>query len=196
MDNPDILLALHPVIDAFTKLSIQYYIRGSIASSIYGMARATLDIDIIADIKSKHIKYLNESLKDKYYIDSDMISQAIRLNSSFNIIHLETMIKIDIFIAKDDTYSHIAIERRTKDTIEECENVTEFYFASPEDIILNKLEWYLTGGKVSERQWLDVVGVIKIQTDLLDRDYLKKWSQILGINALLKQAFTETGFDL
>jgi len=97
MKIPDILLAVQPVIQAFEKLFIPYYIGGSIASSVYGMARATLDVDIIADLKINHIAYLNQILEHQYYIDEDMIADAIRTSSSFNLIHLETMIKIDVF---------------------------------------------------------------------------------------------------
>ncbi len=88
MKIPDILLAVQPVIQAFEKLSIPYYIGGSIASSVYGMARATLDVDIVADLKINHIAPLKQFLEHQYYIDEDMIAEASRTNSSFNLIHL------------------------------------------------------------------------------------------------------------
>ena len=188
MKIPDILLAVQPVIQAFEKLSIPYYIGGSIASSVYGMARATLDVDIIADLKINHIAHLNQILERQYYIDEDMITDAIRTNSSFNLIHLETMIKIDVFIHKDEPYPLEALQRIRKDTFEETANV-EFYFSSPEDIIIHKLQWYKMGGLVSERQWLDVIGVIKVQKDSLDKKYLERWSGKLGLSSLLKEAF-------
>jgi len=192
MKIPDILLAVQPVIQAFEKMSIPYYIGGSIASSVYGMARATMDVDVIADLKVTHIPRLKQILKNEYYIDEDMIADAIRTNSSFNLIHLETMIKIDVFIHKEDPYAEMALQRKRKDTLEELANV-EFYFSSPEDIIIAKLQWYKIGGFVSERQWLDVIGVIKVQGDLLDKKYLKRWSQKLGLSSLLKDAFEAAG---
>lgn len=190
MKIPDILLAVQPVIQAFEKLFIPYYIGGSIASSVYGMARATLDVDIIADLKINHIAYLNQILEHQYYIDEDMIADAIRTSSSFNLIHLETMIKIDVFIHKEDSYAEMALRRKRQDTFEELANV-EFYFSSPEDIIIAKLQWYKIGGFVSERQWLDTIGVIKVQGDLLDKKYLKSWSQKLGLSSLMQKAFDE-----
>ena len=188
MKIPDILIAVQPVIQAFEKLSIAYYIGGSIASSLYGMARATLDVDIVADLKVDHIAPLKQFLEHQYYIDEDMIAEAIRTNSSFNLIHLETMIKIDVFMHKDQPYPLEALQRIRKDTLEETANI-EFYFSSPEDIIISKLQWYKLGGLVSERQWLDVSGVIKVQGDSLDKKYLKGWSRKLGLSSLLKEAF-------
>ena len=195
MKTPDILLAVQPVIQAFEKMSIPYYIGGSIASSVYGMARATMDVDVIADLKVTHIPRLKQILENEYYIDEDMIADAIRTNSSFNLIHLETMIKIDVFIHKEDPYAEMALQRKRKDTLEELANV-EFYFSSPEDIIIAKLQWYKIGGFVSERQWLDVIGVIKVQKDLLDKKYLEGWSKKLGLSSLLKDAFIKADIKL
>ena len=195
MKTPDILIAVQPVIQAFEKLSIPYYIGGSIASSLYGMARATLDVDIVADLKVDHIAPLKQFLEHQYYIDEDMIAEAIRTNSSFNLIHLGTMIKIDVFIHKDEPYPLEALQRIRRDTLEDTAKV-EFYFSSPEDIIIHKLQWYKMGGLVSERQWLDVIGVIKVQGDLLDKKYLAGWSRKLGLSSLLKEAFVEAGVKL
>jgi len=99
MKNPDLLAAVRPVVDAFEKLGILYYIGGSIASSAYGMARATLDVDMVSDLKKQHIRPLVEMLKASYYIDGDMIADAVSRRASFNLIHLETMLKIDVFIS-------------------------------------------------------------------------------------------------
>jgi len=196
MKTPDILVALKPVINIFEKLSIPYYIGGSIASSIYGMARATMDVDIVADIDIHHIPALKQHLENDYYIDEDMIKEAILNKSSFNLIHLETVLKIDVFIYKDDPYQRNAIQRKLKDTLEEDNGDTTFYFSSPEDIIINKLIWYQMGGEVSDRQWLDVTGVIKVQGESLDKSYLKDWSQKLQILELLNKAFNESGIKL
>ena len=195
MKIPDIFLALQPVLKAFENLSIPYYIGGSVASSIYGMARATMDVDIVADLKIRHINRLKQILENEYYIDNEMIADAIRTNSSFNLIHLETMIKIDVFIHKEDPYAELALKRKRKDTLEELDKV-EFYFSSPEDIIIAKVQRYKIGGFVSERQWLDVIGVIKVQGDLLDKKYLKRWSQKLGLASLMQKAFDEAGVKL
>jgi hypothetical protein len=196
MRKPDILLAITPVIRAFDELSIPYYIGGSIASSIYGIARATMDVDVVADMVITHVAGFVEHLRDEYYIDEQAIERAISDVSSFNLIHLETMMKVDVFIQKKDSYRQAAMARRIRDQlVEGCQDAA-FYLASPEDVVLSKLEWYEMGGRVSERQWLDVLGVIKVQGDALDAEYLTGWSRGLGVLDSLKQAFSESGMKL
>ena len=191
MKKPDILAALDPVVKAFEKIGVSYYLGGSVASSAYGIARATLDVDLVADLSAQHVNPLTEMLKADYYIDKEMILDAIKRRSSFNIIHLETMLKVDIFIIKDRPYDGVAFQRKRKDTLDEEQGAAEFYFASPEDIILNKLEWFQMGGKVSERQWHDVLGIMKVQSELMDKEYLRHWAKKLGISDLLEQAFRD-----
>ncbi|NOY37523.1 MAG: hypothetical protein GXO83_08100 [Chlorobi bacterium] len=195
MKTPDILQAIQPVISALDELSVPYYIGGSIASSVYGIARATMDVDIIADIKVENISSLKQILENEYYIDERMIKDAVNRASSFNLIHLETMIKIDVFIHKHQSYQEESLRRKQKDTIEDSDDASEFYFSSPEDIILNKLQWYEMGNRISERQWLDVVGVIKVQQKNLDNEYLQKWGKDLGLLDLLTKAFQEAGLE-
>jgi len=189
LKKPDILAALEPAIKAFEKLGISYYIGGSVASSAYGIARATLDVDLASDLKTQHVQSLVEILEPDYYIDKEMILDAIKRLSSFNLIHLETMLKLDIFITKDRPFDRSAFQRKRKDTLEEEKGAAEFYLASPEDLILNKLEWFRMGRGVSERQWHDVLGIVKVQGDLMDKEYLRNWAAELKISDLLEQAF-------
>jgi hypothetical protein len=191
MKKPDLISAIEPVIKAFEHLGILYYIGGSIASSAYGIARATLDVDMVSDLKLNHVHSIVEILQPDYYIDEEMISNAIKKGSSFNIIHLGTMIKVDIFLKKNRPYSKEEFNRKRKETLDEEKGSAEFYLASCEDVILNKLEWFHLGGDVSERQWSDVLGVIKVQGDLLDKGYLLNWATKLGISELLEKAFKE-----
>ena len=193
MKKPDILAAVEPIAKTFDRLGVLYYIGGSVASSAYGIARATLDVDIVSDLKLQNVKSLVEMLEMDYSIDEEMILDAIQRRSSFNLIHLETMLKVDIFIAEDSPYSREAFRRKRKETLDEEKETAEFYLASCEDIILSKLEWFRKGGGVSERQWNDVLGVIKIQGDLLEMEYLVRWAAELGISELLEKAFSDAG---
>ena len=193
MKKPDILVALDPIIKAFTALGIPYCIGGSVASSAYGIARATLDVDLVADLKIHHVDSLSVMLESDYYIDRDMILDAMKRRSSFNLIHLGTMLKVDVFIIKDRPYDQSAFQRKRKDTLDEEQITDEFYLASPEDVILNKLEWFRMGGESSERQWNDVVGIMQVQGDLLDRNYLYHWASELKISDLLEKAFHDAG---
>ncbi|MBN2029909.1 hypothetical protein JW824_06645 [bacterium] len=191
MESANILLVLKRFIKVLDELSISYYIGGSIASSVFGLPRATMDIDIIADVQTTHIPHLKERLERDFYIDKNMIKEAIHRSSSFNLIHLETAMKIDVFIPQKDRYNESVNKRKLKDTLIEGDKTSEFYFSSPEDIILNKLKWYEMGKRVSERQWLDIIGVIKVQEDSLNKDYLKSWAEKLGVSELLVDAFNE-----
>lgn len=193
MSNPDIIIALKPVIEAFEKLGVKYYVSGSVASSVYGIARATLDVDIVADLSIKHVKFFVKILQPFYYIDEKMILDAISHQTSFNLIHLDTMLKIDIFIAKDIPYHQQSMQRKRKDTLDENKDTPEIYVSSPEDIILNKLEWFRKGGEVSETQWKDILGILKVQKSKLDMEYLQQWAVKLNLNDLLKKILLESG---
>jgi hypothetical protein len=192
MKQADIVVALDAVIACFEKLGIEYYIGGSVASSAYGIARATMDVDLVANIAIHQVNRLVNALETDYYIDAEMIEDAIHRSDSFNLIHLETMIKIDVFIAKDQPYDSEAFARRQDDTLDE-EISRKFYLSSPEDVVLAKLQWYQKGGSVSEQQWRDVLGVLKVQGDKLDLEYLKYWASRLNITELLSRSFDDAG---
>jgi len=195
MQKNEITIALEPVINAFNDLGLSYYIGGSIASSAYGIARSTLDVDLILELDTSLIQPLVNKLKGEYYIDPEMINDAIKKKTSFNIIHLKSMLKIDVFILKDELYSKKAFDRKVKDKLDDDAESIYIYLCSPEDIILHKLEWFKSGGEVSERQWLDL-GVIKIQFEKLDKDYLKMWAKQIGVFSLLEKSFSECNIDL
>jgi hypothetical protein len=195
MNNPDILIATEPVAEAFEKLGVLYYIGGSVASSAYGIARSTMDVDMVSDLKPEHVRPFVKMLESYYYIDESMILDAIRRCSSFNLIHLETMLKIDVFITKNAPYDIETFKRRRKDTLDEEQKTAEFYLVSPEDIILNKLAWYRLGGGVADHQWNDVLGVLKVQRDSLDKKYLQHWATELKLKSLLEKAFEDAGID-
>lgn len=178
------------IVREFEDLKIQYYVGGSLASSLHGIPRATQDVDIIADIDFQHVPKLVNALETEFYIDGDMIKEAIQRRKSFNLIHYETMFKVDIFIPKFDTITQEEMERRQQYQVSDSpQNL--LYLASAEDIILNKLQWFQMGGGVSERQWNDVLGVIQVQHKKLDRSYLERAAQQRGVTALLQKVFIE-----
>jgi len=193
MQNKELIAAVEPVVKVFNQLGILYYIGGSIASSVYGMPRATQDVDLVTNLKPQHVSLLAKQLEFAYYVDIDMILDAISEGSCFNLIHLETMIKIDIFISKDEPYNRSAFKRKREDTLDEEENSLQFYLASSEDVILSKLDWFRIGGYVSEQQWRDIQGVLKIQQESLDIKYLSTWAKELNLTDLLEKAFHEAG---
>jgi len=174
----------------FLRFNIDYMIAGSLASSLHGIPRATHDVDIVADIKLHHVEELTGALKNDFYVDKDLIKQAIKQSSSFNVIHLETMFKIDIFIPGDDPNSKTEMERRQSYQISETSNI-ELFIASAEDIIIRKLQWFELSNRISDRQWEDVIGVLSVKKDQLDYDYLEDAATQRKVKELLKLALQE-----
>lgn len=194
MRTPDIIEVAFKVIEVFEKLNIGYYIGGSLASSAFGVARSTLDVDMVAEVKIAHASTLEKILKKEFYVELDMIQEAIKKQSSFNLIHLETAFKIDIFILKEQSFHRQVFSRRTKKSV--SEDISRLlYFPTPEDIVLIKLDWYKLGGQSSEQQWRDVVGVLKVQGEKLNVDYLKHWADELSVLHLLCKALEDAGVE-
>ena len=194
MDNvPDILAAITPIVEALEELGIPYHIGGSVASSLYGLPRLTIDADLVADIRMEHVRPLVKQLETDYYTDEDMIRDAIKRRGSFNIIHLDTMLKVDIFIPKTRSFDQEELRRVQQEVL--LEGTRPFNVASPEGTILNKLEWYRMGGEVSDRQWNDILGVLKVQSTNLDMNYLQKWAANLNVTDLLERALVDAGLE-
>ena len=191
MNSSQVLAAITPVIEVFDQLGVLYHIGGSVASSIYGILRATIDADLIADLRLEHVRSLVIQLQTDYYIDEDMIRDAIKRRGSFNVIHLDTMLKVDVYIPKFRSFDQEELRRAQQEVL--LEGTRPFNIASPEGTILNKLEWYRMGGEVSDRQWNDILGVLKVQGMHLDMDYLKKWSANLKVTDLLERALVDAG---
>jgi hypothetical protein len=191
MAAPDLLAALVPVVDLFERLGVSYYLGGSVASSSHGVPRTTLDVDLVADIRDEQVGEVVSSLQDEYYVDDLAVRRALARRSSFNLIHLATMLKVDVFIPKQTPHQAEALRRAVAHRLEESEGTRLFRLASAEDTVLAKLDWYRRGGEVSERQWGDVVGVVRVQAQALDRDYLARWARQLGVADLLERALRE-----
>lgn len=179
--------ALAPVVEEFHQLRIPYFIGGSVAVAYYGSQRQTNDVDMVADIHLHHARILAEHLKTAYYVDASMIVDAIKHQSSFNFIHLSTGFKIDVFILKAHPYHQLQMQRARSASA--SVNALPFIFATPEDIIIAKLDWYQRGGQVSTQQWNDILFMLQNHVDGLDLGYLYHWTQALKLGDLFDQAF-------
>jgi hypothetical protein len=183
-------IALAPLAAKLEELGVAYYIGGSVASSIYTFPRSTMDIDIVADLQPKHVADLVESLSNEYYVSGAMIHEAISRRSCCNLIHNATAYKVDIFVVKGRPYDRVALERARAKYVDPEYPALRFFFAAPEDITLAKLEWYRLGDEISDRQWQDIVGILK-STRSLDRQYMEHWATELGVADLLAGAWKE-----
>jgi hypothetical protein len=177
----------------FEKLDVPYLVGGSVASSVYGIPRTTRDVDFVADLAIANIAPLVEALSDECYIDAEMIQDAIETRSSFNILHLPTMHKADVFVQQSNAWAAEQMARRLPQKIVINDREEVIQFACPEDMILQKLHWFRLGGGVSKYQLPDVAGILKVQADRLDYGYLKRWAQELNLTELLAQAYEDAG---
>jgi hypothetical protein len=165
-------------------LSVTWCVGGSVASSILGEPRATADVDLVADLRGRHVSALFAALVDTYYIDEEAAKAAVRTRGTFNVIQLASMTKVDIYCSRDEPLAREELQRRIFIEVEG----QRLPCASAEDIILQKLLWFVEGGSISDRQWRDIRGVIRVQGPALDRAYLERHASSRGVLDLLHRA--------
>jgi hypothetical protein len=186
MTTVPLVNALRLVSAALERMGIPYLIGGSIASSSRGIARATMDIDLVARIEPDQAQPLSSALGPDWYADPEQIRDSISAGRPFNVIHIPTSQKIDIFPAAD-AFQLLQLQRATRETLDFLGEVGQYPVATAEDILLAKLQWYRDGGEVSDRQWADITGIVATNASL-DIDYLNAWATRLGVNRLLAKA--------
>ena len=178
------------VTNVLDELNIPYVIGGSMASIIHGMLRTTMDVDIVADLQPAHVQPFASAFQDAFYADERMIQQAVQHRGSFNLIHLETMFKVDIFLSKARAFDQQQLSRRIAVPVSD-DGAKQFWVLSAEDVVLAKLDWFRLGGETSERQWRDILGVLKAQRWHLDIAYLRQWARELSLTDLMDRALHE-----
>ena len=179
------------VINAFDALGVEYVVVGSVASSARGFPRTTNDADIVADLRPEHADALLARLHDDFYVDADAVARAIDRHRSFNAIHHGSGFKVDVFVPAPDGFGRQQLARRAKEYLDP-EKPEPVFVATAEDVVIAKLDWFRASGSTSDRQWHDLVGVIKVQALDIDRAYLRRWAVSLGLSELLERALAET----
>ena len=190
MVNSEAISVTLLVTDVLDELNIPYVIGGSVASIIHGMLRTTMDVDILVDLQSAHVQPLTAAFQDAFYTDEQMIQQAVLRRGSFNLIHLETIFKVDLFLTKARAFDQQQLTRRIAAPVSDDET-KQIWILSAEDIVLAKLDWFRLGDEMSERQWRDILGVLKTQRGHLDTTYLRHWAQELDLTDLMERALQE-----
>ena len=184
--DPEALRVAELVIEVLQRLGIAYHLGGSYASAVHGVPRQTHDIDLVVDLASGSERAIAVALEDRFYVDAESIARAIHARSSCNLVHLDTGIKVDLFVKGTDPFDDAEFERAVATRLGDAPG-TEVRVKSAEDTILRKLLWYRLGGEVSERQLEDVRGIVGVQRDRLDRDYLLHWADALDLHELLQR---------
>jgi len=186
--SPEIQSALRPLVETLEALGVRFYLGGSLASSFHGVPRSSIDADVVADLEAQHVTPLAARLQSAYYVDEGRVRAAVLARRSFNAIHLETMFKIDVFAVRRRAYDRESMSRARPETLTLDPSSPPLPVASAEDTILAKLEWFRLGNEVSERQWSDVLGVMRAARERLDQAYLRKWAAGIGVLDLLDRA--------
>ena len=192
MTEPDPLELAVQVAEAFERLGIRYLLGGSLASTALGEPRATLDVDVVADLSPESVKPWLAELGDDFAGDRKWIADEVRRRGSFQLIHRPTMTRIDVFVPEWVGVHLWKWENRRRLILDPASG-RGLDVTGPEGIVIQKLSWFRDGGEVSDRQWRDVLGVLKTQGDAVDRVQLERWSTELGLTSLLERALDEAG---
>jgi len=187
LNEMEILLLVGKRLEA---LKIPYYVGGGVASINYGEPRLTNDADVVMRIFPFHVPHFVKALENEFVVSADAVQDAMARRYAFNIIHIETAYKIDFYpITDEDEMASAAFARQQRINI----GAGEIWMASAEDVILAKLRWFRKGGEVSEKQWRDVLGVLKVQGERLEFAYLESMAGRFGLADLLKRARDDAG---
>lgn len=191
MTQPDDLIdALEPVVQVFRDLGIQHFIGGSIASSFHGATRSTMDVDIVCDMTESQVAPFLLRFTEGFYVSQTAVENAVRSKSCFNLIHLPTAFKVDVFVSRARPFDIDSMRRSTLEKIGTTKTL-EVPIATAEDSIVSKLEWYRFTEEPSERQWNDVMRLVRLLGERLDITYLRQAADAVGVRDLLDRLLSQ-----
>lgn len=178
---------LHRVTASFEALEIPYLVTGSMATIAYGEPRFTRDIDVVVRLEKQDIgRWRSEYPEEEFYLSLEAAGDAIEHSGQFNILHPSSGLNIDLMVASSSEFDESRFSRSRKLPIGPA---SEAVFASPEDVIIKKLEYYRQGE--SDKHLRDIAGVVKVMGDELDKGYIEAWSRRLGLKSIWKKALEQ-----
>ena len=152
-----------------------------------GEPRSTVDVDIAVALSADRLPQLLERVRPSFYVPDVAAARAVSEKESFNIIHNEEAMKVDLFVLGDGVLDANQLSRRVQFALP-TEPPAMVWITSPEDQVLRKLDWYRQSGQVSDRQMRDVIAILNINGDSLDMTYLTKTAELVGLSQLLDRA--------
>jgi len=177
MQLADLLLRVTRTLE---ELGIPYLVTESIATIAYGEPRLTMDVDVVVRLPERAVEQLCSAFpSDEFYVSPDAIRDAIRHSTQFNILHPRSGLKVDVIVANDSDFNTSRFSRARTLAVSTS---AEAIFASPEDVILKKLQYYREGG--SDKHLRDIAGVIRVMGGELDQGYLAQWARQLQVEDL------------
>lgn len=177
MEDRDLL---RYAVEALERLGLRYLVTGSVATIFFGEPRFTVDIDIVVDLPPERIGDICAAFPpEEFYLSEETVRRAVRNRGQFNIIHPSSGLKIDIMIPAGTPFDRSRFGRAQR-----VRPGPDFdaAFASPEDVIVKKLEYYREGG--SEKHLRDIAGVLRISGEAIDRSYIKEWAERLELEEI------------
>ncbi|WNG50823.1 hypothetical protein F0U60_46890 [Archangium minus] len=191
MSEPFVIQVALLCAEAFEQVQAGYFLGGSLASSLQGEPRATNDIDFVVDLQPAQVEPLRQALGSDFEVDAEALRDAVMRRASWNIFHLPTVTKVDVFLLRPGAFDRSEFSRRRRVVL--TSDGRGLYIKSPEDSVLRKLLWFREGGEVSSTQWRDVVQILRLAAGTLDSAYLREWAGQLGTQDLLARAMAEAG---
>jgi hypothetical protein len=173
---------------ALEAIGVEYTLGGSLAGSLHGEPRSTNDIDFAVRLEPQQVPALVDRLGPDFVVDQERLLEAVRLGRTYQLYFLPFVLKIDLFMRGTAPFDRSEFARRVRIPIGESEGL---YAATAEDSLLRKLVWFREGGGVSDRQWRDVLGILRISGPTLDREYLERWARQLGVSDLWQRALAQ-----
>ncbi len=181
---------IRAVIGVLDRLGIDYHVGGSLASSYYGLSRTTADVDLVIEASLHQLSALADALSGEFYVSREAMTEAFADRRSFNAILLTGPFKVDFFLVGTRPFDREEFRRAELRDLG-MPGSARLRIKTAEDLVLRKLEWFRLGGEVSERQWSDVVGVLRAMRGRLDDAHLDHWAGELGLTDLLARARAE-----
>jgi len=186
----DQLDLLRHVVRTLEGLGVPYMLVGSIASGAYGEPRFTQDIDVIVALRAEQVDALCDAFPaGDYYVSPHAAREAVRRSGQFNVIHAASGTKVDFILARTDAWGASQLVRRQKLPLFGQE---EAYVGSPEDVIIGKMLYYRRGG--SEKHLRDITGILKVSGDAVDRSYVARWADSLGLTEIWRAVLRRVGW--